>query len=86
MSITFEDKLEYIEMVMGLNLLDWQKEALRSYDAGQQYFMYPGKAIGKTTCLKALEILKKLNESLKNNEGWGNNNPTFEREYEMRFE
>lgn len=80
MKFSFEDKVQYIEMVMGLKLLDWQKEALRSYDAGQQYFMYPGRAIGRTTCLKALEILKKLNESLKNNEGWGNDNLTLKKD------
>ena len=63
-TINFNDKIQYIERVLGCKLLDWQKAALKSYDMGEKYFMYPGRAIGRTTCLKALKILKILNESL----------------------
>ena len=86
MKYNFEDKLEFIEEVLGLKLLDWQKKALKQVDEGKEMIWIPGKASGRTVYMKAVKILHQLNESLENNEGWENNNPTFEREYEMRFE
>lgn len=66
----FEDKIEYIEMVLGLKLLDWQKEALKQVDEGKEMIWIPGKASGRTVYMKAVKILRSLNKSLKNNEGW----------------
>ena len=87
MEYNFEDKLEYIEMVIGLKLLDWQKKALKQIDEGNHEIVWiPGRASGRTVYMKAVGLLKKLNESLENNQGWENDIPTFEREYEMRFE
>lgn len=86
MEFTFEDKIKYIEQVLGVYLLDWQKKALKQIDEGKEELIWiPGKASGKTVYIKALRILRSLNESLENNEGWENNNPTFEKEYNMYF-
>ena len=83
---SFEDKIDYIETVLGVYLLDWQKKALKQINEGNEGFVWiPGKASGRTVYMKAVQILKKLNESLENNEGWENNNPTFEKEYDMYF-
>ena len=86
MEFSFEDKIDYIEMVLGVYLLDWQKKALKQINEGNEEFVWiPGKASGRTVYAKAVQILKKLNESLENNEGWENNSLTFQRDYEMRF-
>lgn len=86
MEFTFEDKIKYIEQVLGVYLLDWQKKALKQINEGKEELIWiPGKASGKTVYMKALRILRSLNESLENNEGWENDNPTFEKEYDMYF-
>ena len=76
----------FYAIVMGY-LLDWQKKALKQMDEGNENIVWiPGRASGRTVYMKAVGLLKKLNESLENNQGWENNNPTFQREYETRFE
>lgn len=82
---TFEDKVNFIETVLKVQLLDWQKKALRQVDEGKEMIWIPGKASGRTVYMKAVRILRLLNESLENNEGWENDNPTCQREYETRF-
>ena len=83
---SFEDKIDYIETVLGVYLLDWQKKALKQINEGNEGFVWiPGKASGRTVYAKAVQILHQLNKSLENNEGWENNNPTFEKEYDMYF-
>ena len=44
----------------------------------------PGRASGRTVYAKAVTILNKLNESLENNEGWENDNPTFYHEMRLK--
>jgi hypothetical protein len=84
---TINDKIEFIEMVLGLKLLDWQKKALKQIDSGAEELVWiPGKASGKTVYAKAVKILHQLNKSLENNEGWENDDPTSWKEYKMRFE
>lgn len=86
MEFTFEDKLNYIEQVLEVHLLDWQKKALKQMDEGTEELIWiPGRASGRTVYMKAVKILNQLNKSLENNEGWSNDNLTFQREYEMRF-
>lgn len=86
MEFTFEDKIKYIEQVLGVYLLDWQKKALKQIDEGTDGIVWiPGKAAGRTVYAKAVKLLHRLNESLRNNEGWENDNPTFEKEYDMYF-
>ena len=81
MEFTFEDKIKYIEQVLGVYLLDWQKKALKQIDEGKEELIWiPGKASGKTVYIKALRILRSLNESLENNEGWENDNLTFKKD------
>ena len=94
MEFTFEDKIRYIEEVLGVYLLDWQKKALKQINEGIDGIVWiPGRASGRTVYAKAVQILNKLNESLENNEGWENDNPTFKnsnptkvgKEYDMYF-
>ena len=69
MEFSFEDKIDYIEMVMGLKLLDWQKKALKQIDEGVDGMIWiPGKASGRTVYMKAVKILRLLNSALPNSE------------------
>ena len=78
---TFEGKIEYIEMVLGLKLLDWQKKALKQIDEDKEELVWiPGKASGKTVYMKALRLLRQLNEAL-----YGDHSDMVSQEYEMRF-
>lgn len=87
MEFTFEDKLNYIEQVLEIHLLDWQKKALKQIDEGADEVIWiPGRASGRTMYAKAVKILHQLNKSLENNKGWENDDPTSWKEYEMRFE
>lgn len=68
MKFTFEDKLNYIEQILGVHLLDWQKKALQQVDKGTEELIWiPGKASGRTVYMKAVKILHSLNKSLENN-------------------
>ena len=85
MRYTFKDKLEYIEQVLGVHLLDWQKKALKQINEGNENVVWiPGKASGRTVYMKAVGLLKKLNESLENNQGWENDDLVFQREYDVK--
>ena len=78
---TIDGKIEYIEMVLGLKLLDWQKKALKQVDEGKEELIWmPGKASGKTVYMKALRILRSLNEALN-----GDHSDMVSKEYDMRF-
>ena len=80
-----KDKLEYIEQVLGVHLLDWQKKALKQINEGNENVVWiPGKASGRTVYMKAVGLLKKLNESLENNQGWENDDLVFQREYDVK--
>ena len=69
MKTNFEDKVCYIEEVLGVYLLDWQKKALKQIDEGNENAIWiPGKASGRTVYAKAVKILKMLNKSLENNQ------------------
>ena len=82
MKFTFEDKIKYIEMVMGLKLLDWQKKALQQVDEGTEELIWiPGRASGRTVYMKALRLLRQLNEVLNSELS----DMTWQKEYEMRF-
>jgi hypothetical protein len=77
----FEDKIEYIEMVLDLKLLDWQKKALKQVDEGTEELIWiPGRASGRTVYMKAVKILNQLNKSLN-----GDHSDMVSKEYEMRF-
>jgi hypothetical protein len=64
MVFSFEDKIKYIEMVLDLQLLDWQKKALKQVDERKEMIWIPGKASGKTVYMKAVRLLHQLNEAL----------------------
>lgn len=65
MEFTFEDKLNYIEQILGVHLLDWQKKALQQVDEGTEELIWiPGKGSGRTVYMKAVKILNQLNEAL----------------------
>lgn len=85
MEFTFEDKLNYIEQILGVYLLDWQKKSLKQIDEGAERVMIPGRSSGRTVYSKAVKLLYQLNKSLENNEGWENNDLTSWKEY-VRFE
>ena len=82
MEFTFEDKLNYIEQVLGVHLLDWQKKALQQVDKGTEELIWiPGRASGRTVYMKALKLLRQLNEALSSEIS----DMTCQKEYEMRF-
>ena len=82
MEFTFEDKIKYIEQVLGVYLLDWQKKALKQIDEGKEELIWiPGKASGRTVYMKALRLLRQLNEALNSELS----DMTWQKEYEMRF-
>ena len=61
----FKDKLHYIEEVLGVHLLDWQRTALENMDKGEPMVYMNGRAIGRKVFLKAAILLNELNEVLK---------------------
>lgn len=82
MKFTFEDKIKYIEQVLEVHLLDWQKKALQQVDEGTEELIWiPGRASGRTVYMKALELLRQLNEVLNSEIS----DMTWKKEYEMRF-
>ena len=77
----FTSKIEYIEMVLGLKLLDWQLKALKQIDEGTEELIWiPGKASGRTVYMKAVGLLRQLNGVLN-----GDHSDMVQQEYEMRF-
>ena len=66
---TFEDKVNFIETVLTVQLLDWQKKALKQIDEGAKgWVCIPEKAFGRTVYMKAVKILRLLNSALLNSE------------------
>ena len=66
MEFTFEDKIKYIEMVMGLKLLDWQIAVLKKYDQDDTPVYYvPARGCGKTVLRRAIILLRYLNDIIK---------------------
>lgn len=54
---TFEDCLSYIENELGVQLLDWQKEALYYYHEHLYTYIHLPKASGKTVLKRAIKLL-----------------------------
>ena len=61
---TFEDKLKFIEEILGVHLLNWQREALKQMDKGEPMVYMNGRATGRKVFLKAAVLLNELNEVL----------------------
>lgn len=57
---TFEQCLTYIEITFGCKLLDWQKEALRNFYDGKNWFYMPSRCCGRQIVYDALNALDKL--------------------------
>ena len=82
MKVTFEEKIEYIEGILGVKLLDWQRTALENMDKGEPMTYMNGRAIGRKVFLKAAILLNELNEGLENNTGWADEVVTQQKEWE----
>lgn len=60
MRYTFKEYLAYIEITLGCRLLDWQKEILRNFYNGKDWYYMPSRCSGRKIAYKALELLEKI--------------------------
>ena len=65
MKKSFEDCITFIEESLECKLLDYQKDVLRHIYNGDNFYWYPGRAIGLTQLRRAAKIL--YEEMLKEN-------------------
>lgn len=56
----FEDCLAFVESIIGIELLDWQKEVLQDVYERRPAYYFPSKGCGRGTVMHALKILEAI--------------------------